>query len=836
MRRVEAVRFGRLDGVTLGDLGDGLTVVLGPNEAGKSSFTTLVRHVLYGFPTPASKEAYISEAGKRLGRLVFADGEGEWVVERAEGPRGGPMSVRAISGSERPGLVDELTRGVSATAFHVVFGFGLAELADIERARSSGDDLISRLYAAGAGLSVSPQDARAAISKRADELWGGRASSREVNKLVSRMQEIRSRLQEVELQADQYADDRRRLTELTDLAEAARTERDTAQRRRSELVRDAEQLEQLECSIVGLREEIAEGERHQVRLRERLAGIDADEGAVARGPEVDSLLEEVSAVRRSLANLREQEANAGNCGLRLSEALHEAGASEQVAMSAELGPATIAELERHRATLSELQSRSAEARRLAEEDRIAAERAERMRAGETGRAAASPLARLGIASAALGVLLLIAGLVIDAAVAQLTGGALLVLGTLAILWLTGARSSAGSAVGVASGAAERAAASSDAAARAEAALERAREEWHAWIAGRGLDGAGDDPAAVAALVALLKDAKRLAAERDEKQGVIENERAYIDSFSQRLTETMGVLEPGTKSPPPEELPVTASKAGEIVKVARERAAEREALEVEIGALAERQEELGARLETSLAAEQDILGRHGPGADDRSAIQALAESVLSDLERAALAYDELVEERGRLEGRLGEEERRNEMAELRLELAGSEDLAADASARYAVLRVADRLLASAQERYERERQPGVVREAADVFSKITGGRYERLAIPLGDGHIEVFDAQAGSKSTLHLSGGTAEQLYLSLRIGLLRQLGDAGRWLPVLMDDIMVNFDPERAEGAAAAVAELATTKQVVVFTCHPQTSALFEKVAPGHTSLTLERC
>ena len=47
LRRVEAERYGALAGASLGDLGDALTIVHGPNEAGKSSFTALVRHVLY---------------------------------------------------------------------------------------------------------------------------------------------------------------------------------------------------------------------------------------------------------------------------------------------------------------------------------------------------------------------------------------------------------------------------------------------------------------------------------------------------------------------------------------------------------------------------------------------------------------------------------------------------------------------------------------------------------------------------------------------------------------------------------------------------------------------
>jgi uncharacterized protein YhaN len=43
-----------------------------------------------------------------------------------------------------------------------------------------------------------------------------------------------------------------------------------------------------------------------------------------------------------------------------------------------------------------------------------------------------------------------------------------------------------------------------------------------------------------------------------------------------------------------------------------------------------------------------------------------------------------------------------------------------------------------------------------------------------------------------------------------------------MDDILVNFDRERATRAAHAIRDLATRHQVVFFTCHPQTAELLD--------------
>ena len=77
----------------------------------------------------------------------------------------------------------------------------------------------------------------------------------------------------------------------------------------------------------------------------------------------------------------------------------------------------------------------------------------------------------------------------------------------------------------------------------------------------------------------------------------------------------------------------------------------------------------------------------------------------------------------------------------------------------------------------------------------------------------------------MSRGTREQLYLSLRFGLIREFGERTERLPVVVDEVLVNFDPKRAGRAARAFAELANTNQVLVFTCHPETVALFTDVA-----------
>ncbi|MDA0710362.1 MAG: AAA family ATPase, partial [bacterium] len=76
-------------------------------------------------------------------------------------------------------------------------------------------------------------------------------------------------------------------------------------------------------------------------------------------------------------------------------------------------------------------------------------------------------------------------------------------------------------------------------------------------------------------------------------------------------------------------------------------------------------------------------------------------------------------------------------------------------------VARSLMAKARDFYERERRPGVIKEAESIFAKMTNGVYTRVHAPLDGSDIQVGDGTGAFKGIEALSRGTAEQLYLSV---------------------------------------------------------------------------
>ncbi len=69
------------------------------------------------------------------------------------------------------------------------------------------------------------------------------------------------------------------------------------------------------------------------------------------------------------------------------------------------------------------------------------------------------------------------------------------------------------------------------------------------------------------------------------------------------------------------------------------------------------------------------------------------------------------------------------------------------------------------------------------------------------------------------------MYLSIRFGLIREYGIRSESLPVIVDEILVNFDPERSQLACDSLLELASTNQILFFTCQPEIRERFKNTS-----------
>ena len=123
--------------------------------------------------------------------------------------------------------------------------------------------------------------------------------------------------------------------------------------------------------------------------------------------------------------------------------------------------------------------------------------------------------------------------------------------------------------------------------------------------------------------------------------------------------------------------------------------------------------------------------------------------------------------------------------------------------------------------------------------MTEGRYTRLLPSVGDeggrDAIRVLSSTGAEIDASSLSRGSVEQLYLCLRLGLAETFAERSEALPLILDDVLVNFDPGRAVSVAEALAETAEHHQVLFMTCHPHLVELVRSVAPQAQVVQLER-
>ena len=160
------------------------------------------------------------------------------------------------------------------------------------------------------------------------------------------------------------------------------------------------------------------------------------------------------------------------------------------------------------------------------------------------------------------------------------------------------------------------------------------------------------------------------------------------------------------------------------------------------------------------------------------------------------------------------EESNPTGDIQLEIGQRQERVNEDAHRWAVLTIARCLLEESKEEFQKQRQGPLLRTAARHFKAFTLGRYVNVTPVLGEDRVEVLESSGRVKDVTALSRGTVEQLHLALRFGLIDEYADSSEGMPVLMDDTIVNFDPERLSAVCASIVDISVRHQALVLTCH----------------------
>ena len=131
--------------------------------------------------------------------------------------------------------------------------------------------------------------------------------------------------------------------------------------------------------------------------------------------------------------------------------------------------------------------------------------------------------------------------------------------------------------------------------------------------------------------------------------------------------------------------------------------------------------------------------------------------------------------------------------------------------YDALSTALEALSAANDQLRRRFSPALNRKAGELFAALTGGRWDGLSLARDFSAQVVREGEALPRPALALSAGTAEQLYLAVRLAVCAlTVPDA----PILLDDALAAFDDVRMERALALLKKMGEERQILLFSCH----------------------
>ena len=929
--RVEIERYGLLENWKLGTLVPGFNLIVGGNEAGKTTLLSFIRNVLFGFPSKTSKQAKINDyrlnPEDRLGGRIFLksrDYPEGLTIERLSGKGGGPLGLYLPDGGRlAEEVLSRLLGNIDRTLYLNVFAFGLRELANLETLNS--EELQARIYSAGTGTgAVTVPDALKRLDGEQEDIFKPSGRKPQINALLAQIHGLETELSELGSYADRYAElvreradlegeleslvacDRKNAALLEEklklfrgraiwqeycLAEARLNELETLPEDFPERAED--RLDELNDSIRKAGEELEELKRRLGKEKAEFVRKEELEKIYSFRGKITPIERGLGQYDKALEDLPQRKAELNSTQKSLSKQVEEINPrwTEENLLGFDNSIATRDRSRTMRKSIDDSRRKLIEAEQSvhhAEEEFDRSGQACIQAESEFKRRLVGRLSLTGYiawpvaaVSLVLGVWLIIAGDI-------LVGGALaaLVLG-MVFIWFQ--RQEGRKALGKLH--IERAdrqnQLDSEKKKKQEAslALKSKQEEFSLFLRDLGLeetlspDALGD----VFGQVGLAREEHEKAGQLKERIGEIEG---FIEGYHRQVCELFKEL--GSPEPERKETTGAVGKLLQDLERARKYNTDQEKHEQnlelfdeQIGRQKNKLEGLIKNKERLIAVSaregdktaetfEDRFLRHAKVAADRDVFLNRKQEARSQLavhagspdnleeymdELKKVSFDRLEEEidslqeernkaeqeKERINQQLGENNKEltqvsteTRAGKLRLEREVAVERLTELAERWAVLTLAAQAVRRATERYERERQPEVLRHGQRYFEKMTSGRYDRIFNPPGQQRIEVRSARGRRLPPGKLSRGTAEQLYLALRLGLIEERKTHSEPVPIMMDDILVNFDPPRAAAACQAIARIAKSHQVIYLTCHPHIVELFQKQLPKANMLSLD--
>lgn len=128
-------------------------------------------------------------------------------------------------------------------------------------------------------------------------------------------------------------------------------------------------------------------------------------------------------------------------------------------------------------------------------------------------------------------------------------------------------------------------------------------------------------------------------------------------------------------------------------------------------------------------------------------------------------------------------------------------------------------------------PALGARAAEIFSAITGGRYDKVLLSRDFSLSAEMAGDPVSRSVRLLSQGAADQLYLAVRLAICDMVLPGDKRVPLILDDALVTFDDDRLRAALDYLLAESHRRQILLFTCQKREADYLQ----GRENVTVTR-
>lgn len=772
------------------------TVVFGPNEAGKTTLANFILSILFGFADGRGKnrfQQYLPKDGAAYGGSLTITQEGqEYTIKRTKGKNGGKVTITDVNGHHKPvSFLNQLVGPLDRDLYRSIYSFGNQDLITDDLDQATVEKQLQQVGAVGSQewLAQSQQ-----LTKHADELYKPRGRKQPLVKHLKEYQELRGRLADARDQYAEYQELQHQEQSLTDQQTRLAEELPDLKQRVGKLEhlqrlwpvyqtwRAGQQQSQLQYQMSD--ETIAKVQGLQTSLAEVQRQLKDNQETVNR----------LSGQQTGLANEQVQDYQANKAKY---QQLKDQLLTLQMKMQNQSAQQLV-DWQRERSQIAERYGQHALPAPLTESDLF---KLHALLEPSTSNQKA-PVLVLSL----VGVIMFIIGLVVHTSILTVLGLVVAIAGGAWYYWTSHQNAESQSAAindfGEHHG---LSAFPSNQWVSMQADLHRYQDLERQIQASQQ---------STATLNHQLQDLRR------QLPRVVQgsDDEALINNYRQWLVQ----------------IEDQAQQAGQL---GRELSREQDR-----GAHLQEQASTMTKQLADYYQQVDVHDADGfsrylatrAAAQKRAVTQSAYDQQLSDQDKQLLAqYDdeaglsrdlsaahqalaanqqqneEIATRMANLKVRIGDLVKNGTYSQLQQKQANLETVIWQESRQWLTYQLAIKWIQHALQLASADRFPKIVHQAEQFFATLTSGHYAQIL--LDDQGIQVIDDDQQTFQVEELSLGTAEQLFIALRLGFVVVIADQLK-LPILIDDGFVNFDQVRRQKMLAILQQLANRQQVIYFT------------------------